>query len=385
MTVLLLAQSAVVAEVVARATSGQATIVPRSQWQDPTIAARELALATELVLIEAGDVPDEALAVARWSVERFGTPVVLISDDPTLGVQALRAGLRDLLPASSDVAEVHATIARHRRTAPTEAPRHGRIITVASPKGGVGKTTIATNLAVGLALSSGQPVVLVDLDLHFGDVSCALNLSPEYTLPETSRAALGGDSLALKPYLTRHETGLWVVAGTDDPAAADTVSTDQVAALLRTLASDFGFVVVDTSPGLSEHTLAALDLTTDLVLVTGLDVPGLRGLRKEIATLTELSLLVESRQVVLNFADPSRGLSVADVEATIRAGIDTRIPSAPAVPISVNQGIPLLQSQGKDKVTAQLNQLVARLIGRPEPTKRSMFARRKEPRIELLG
>ncbi|WP_353083254.1 AAA family ATPase, partial [Tessaracoccus lapidicaptus] len=149
-------------------------------------------------------------------------------------------------------------------------------------------------------------------------------------------------------------------------AAADAITSEEITALLKTLSQAFDYVVVDTSPGLSEHTLAALDLTGELVLVTGLDVPGVRGLRKEIETLSQLALLLESRHVVLNFADASRGLTVADVEATINAKVDVTLPTAKVVPISVNQGIPLLQTRGKDALTRELSSLVARIAGQPD-------------------
>ncbi|SDL41084.1 pilus assembly protein CpaE [Tessaracoccus oleiagri] len=319
-------------------------------------------------MVESGSDEQEALSIAGWAVERFGAPVVLVTPDPhRAGLAAMRAGVRDMITPDSTVDEYRDVIARNRWAAqsPSIDERRGRVITVASPKGGVGKTTVTTNLAVGLSQLAPESVVLVDLDIHFGDVASALNLLPEYALPDAARAA-GGDPLAVKPYLTRHETGLWVVAGSDSPAAADEVTATGVTDLLRSLVQSFSYVVVDTAPGLSEHTLAALDLTDILVLVTGLDVPGVRGLRKEIDTLAQLSLPLEARHIVLNFADAARGLTTADVESTIQAPVDHVLPSSKMVPISVNQGIPLLQSRTKDPVTRQLQQLVERISGQQE-------------------
>jgi pilus assembly protein CpaE len=119
--------------------------------------------------------------------------------------------------------------------------------------------------------------------------------------------------------------------------------------------------VVDTAPGLSEHTLAVMDETTDAVLLSSMDVPGLRGLRKELETLRTLDLLGQRRQVVINFADPAAGLSVADIEATIGAHVDVMLPRSKAAPASVNLGVPLLQSGARDPMTKQLRILVERL------------------------
>src|SRR5699024_9231265 len=116
-------------------------------------------------------------------------------------------------------------------------------------------------------------------------------------------------------------------------------------------------------------TLAAMDHTTDLVLLTSMDVPGVRGLRKELDTLGALGQEHDSRHIVLNFADPKAGLSVADVEATLAAPVDLTLPRSHAVPISVNQGAPLLQTLQRDPVTRQLQRLVSRFLPDPLPGK----------------
>ncbi|GAA4426054.1 hypothetical protein GCM10023169_24480 [Georgenia halophila] len=242
----------------------------------------------------------------------------------------------------------------------TEPAPGGSVISVVSPKGGVGKTTVATNLAVGLARTEPHSTVLVDLDVQFGDVASALNLSPEYSLVDAVRGPAARDSMVLKTFLTLHETGLYVVCGPDSPVAADSVSADAVSHLLEMLASEFRYVVVDTAPGLSEHTLAAMDQTSDLVLVTSMDVPGVRGLRKELDTLDDLGMFRDARFVTLNFADRRGGLSVADVEATLGAEVDLVLPRSKAALASVNLGVPLLQSRLRDPLTKQLRALVGR-------------------------
>lgn len=369
--VLLVARTPRVIDEVAIASGGQVVTLAGDD-ADALAAALSTSPPPELVMLETEWDPEGALAVAAWARDSFGAAVVLITDDPTgLALPAMRAGVRDMVSPQAAVEEFRDVIARNRHVPAIDTgqagPSHGQVITVASPKGGVGKTTVATNIAVGLARSAPDRVVLVDLDIHFGDVASALNLSPTYSLPDTIRPAAVGDAMALKTYLTRHETGLWVVPGSDSPAAADAVTAHDIRALVKTLAHSFDYVVIDTAPGLPEHTLAALDLTNELVLVTGLDVPGVRGLRKEIETLNQLGLLLDARHLVLNFADSSRGLSVADVEATISAKVDVVLPTAKMVPISVNQGVPLLQSQAKDPVTAQLAKLVGRIAKQPAP------------------
>jgi pilus assembly protein CpaE len=324
-----------------------------------------------VVVLDPAERVQDALFVAADLDQNFGIPVILVSDRAAeIGLAAMRSGVRDIVHPMAPLEEMKQALERAASHATPEgaqpgstgaAPQRGKVVTVASPKGGVGKTTVSTNLAVGLALKEPNSVVLVDLDIHFGDVGSALNISPEFTLPDMAHGPASRDSVALKSYLTQHQTGLFVVPGSDSPAAADAVTPKEIANLLNMLASQFKYVVVDTAPGLSEHTLSVLDLTDILVLVTSLDVPGVRGLRKELDTLRDISIVLDSRAVVLNFMHPSRGLSVADVEASIGRKVDFVVPQSNAVPISTNQGIPLVQSGSKDPVAKQLKALVDRV------------------------
>jgi pilus assembly protein CpaE len=331
----------------------------------------------EVVVLGPETSPAEALNLAaRLDVQCPGISVVLVADpSPALWQAAMRSGVRDVVPSASDVADLRAAIERAAQAAsgrrrvlrPVEetARYTGRVITVASPKGGVGKTTVSTNLAIGLTQAAPQSTVLVDLDVQFGDVASALGLAPEYGLPDVVAGPAAEDTMVLKTFLTQHPSGLYAVCGAESPAAGDTVSGADVGRLLAALAREFRYVVVDTAPGLSEQTLAALDRATDVVMLTSMDVPGVRGLRKELDVLRELCMIPAGRHVVMNFADPKGGLSVRDVETTIGSGVDVVLPWSKAVPPSTNAGVPLLQSGRKDPMAKELRRLVARFAATP--------------------
>ena len=325
------------------------------------------------VVVLGPDVPATEALMLATSFDRHypSISVVFVAElSPDGLLSAVRAGVRDVVAPNVDLDELVSVIDRassaalDRRRAMTAAelePVHRRVIAVVSPKGGSGKTTVATNIAVALALADPLSTVVVDLDVQFGDVATALGVVPEHCLTDAVAGVASEDSMVLKTFLSAHSTGLFALCGSDSPGEGDEVTGAQVTMLLRLLSQQFRYVVVDTAPGLSEQTLAALDCATDAVLLSSMDVPGVRGLRKEIQLLRELNLMPTSAHVVMNFADSRGGLSAADVATTIGTPIDVLVPRSRAVPSSTNQGLPLLQVQSKDPAAAALRQLVRRL------------------------
>ena len=332
----------------------------------------------EVVVLGPGAPLAEALELAgRLDAAWHGVAVVLAAAPPaTAWPDVMRAGIRELVAPDAEGPDLAAAVGRaaqaalSRRgalrpvTADPTAP--GRVVTVVSPKGGVGKTTVATNLAVGLAAAAPQSTVVVDLDVQFGDVATALGLQPEYTLPDAVAARASEDSMVLKTFLTQHPRGLFAVCGSDSPAAGDTVTGEDVGRLLASLARQFRYVVVDTAPGLSDPTLAAIDRATDVVLLSSMDVPGVRGLRKEIDVLRELDLVPAGRHVVMNMAEPKRGLALADVERALGTAVDVVLPRSAAVPASTNAGVPLLLGDARrDPATKEMRRLLERFAPTP--------------------
>jgi pilus assembly protein CpaE len=365
---------------VKEATDGDVAVLPPGRLPSEPARLFEQLLDGELpdVLLVGPHAPaPEVLTLAsRLDVQSPGIAVVLMAEpSPEMWQAAMRAGIRDLLPPTAEVGDIraaveragHAAASRRRVLRPvSETERYaGRVITIASPKGGVGKTTVSTNLAIGLTAAAPQSTVLVDLDVQFGDVASALSLVPEYTLPDAVRGPASEDTMVLKTFLTQHPSGLYAVCGAESPAAGDTVTGEDVTRLLASLAREFRYVVVDTAPGLSEQTLAALDRATDVVMLTSMDVPGVRGLRKELDVLRELAMIPAGRHVVMNFADPKGGLQVRDVETTIGTGVDVVLPRSKAVPASTNQGVPIIQSHRRDPMAKEMRRLVARFAATP--------------------
>ncbi|HET6826529.1 MAG TPA: AAA family ATPase [Amnibacterium sp.] len=325
---------------------------------------------TELVLLGPGVSTEDALRLAAaFDVQHPAIAVVLVGvADPELALAAMRAGVRDILDPAADPESIRVLLERalaaaagRRRDPSAVAPvEEGRIIVVASPKGGVGKTTLAANIAVALGRIAPMSTVLVDLDAQFGDVASALRLEPEHSLADAVGGAAGLDSMVLKTFLSVHHSSIYALCAPADPAEADRISGEDVGHVLEQLAREFRYVVVDTAPGLGEHALAALERATETVLICTMDVPSVRGLREEIEVIDRLGLGSGRRSVAVNLADRGTGLSIRDIEATIRTPVDVVIPRSRDVAYSTNRGVPLLQEKNRGRAAKALRTLAGR-------------------------
>jgi pilus assembly protein CpaE len=358
---------------------------------DPERLVKELVLPNpDLVVLGPGMPQTAAVAIAgAFDRLRPEVAIVLVGErTPALLDRALRAGVRDVIAPDTPRGELVDAIDRALETAvrrranvlaEREEGRGGRVVMVLSPKGGAGKTTIATNLAVGIGKRRPREVVLVDGDLQFGDVANALRLVPDRTIADAARAATV-DATALKVFLTPHPTGVYAFCGPEEPGDADGVAPELMAQWVRMLAGEFPFVVVDTDAGLSEHTLAMAEVATDLVLVCATDVPSIRSMRKEMAALEVIGLADVNRILVLNRADARVGLSLDDIEATLECKADIAIPSSRTVPLAMNQGTPLLETSTASPAVGPLLELASRFVPEVAPVGRRRRGKGKHAR-----
>ena len=234
-------------------------------------------------------------------------------------------------------------------------PAH-RIITILSPKGGAGKTTVGTNLAVALAARHPRKVVLVDLDLQFGDVASVLRLQPTTTISDIARK-WPVDSANLKLALTAHQSGIYTLCAPLTPAEADDVTAEHVSGVLQILQRSFEYVIVDTDPGLSERVLSALDICTDLVMVCATEIPSIQGLSKALQALDVIGLTEPSRHFLLNRADAKVGVEFEDIERMVGASIDIRVPSSIDMVKATNGGVPMMLAKTNDSIVKAFDRL----------------------------
>lgn len=298
--------------------------------------------------------------------------------------QALRVGVKDVLtdPLTTDqVYEAIERVATTLKTAPiaglgsdvvTEGfdGELGQVITVFSTKGGAGKSVIAANLAVILAQRSDKPVVLVDADLQFGDIAVMLKLAPQHTIVDAVAGLDRLDMTMVQSLLTMHQpSGLHVLAAPLEPAFADQIGAAEMVKIVEVLRKFAAFVIVDTPAYFNDVVLGLIEVSDEVLLVAGMDVPNIKNVKIGLQTLRLLNTPKEKLRLILNRANSKAKLDVSEVERTLQVTADALIPSDVVVPQAVNKGIPVVIASPRSSVSKALDEL-ADLFHAPSSAKR---------------
>lgn len=318
-----------------------------------TEAAHHLREGSAQLLVVGPTVPhDEALDCVRTlRDDGVSVGIVLCPTEITQSLlhAALRAGADDVVAAAappSEMGEVFGEVLRRTRTRAgaeeqvAPAPS-GRVVTVLSMKGGVGKTVVSSNLAVAIA-GLGKSVALVDLDLQFGDVGIVLGLEPTQTIVGAVQSGERLDADMLRGFLVTHSSGVHALLAPTLPEDAEIVTASRIDRILGLLVTMFDYVVIDTPPTLDEAVLTALDRSDRVLVVTMMDVASVKNSRVSLQKLRQLGYNGSLVDIMLNRADSKVYLKAEEVEQVIGMPIKYRLPSDLQIPRSVNKGVPVV-------------------------------------------
>lgn len=318
----------------------------------------------------------ELSAVEQLLTARREVGAIMATNELTTDLlqRALRAGVKDVLQLPVESTALAEAVARVANTlavaAPVAAPGGGgggavetdgdlgRVITVFSTKGGAGKSVIATNLAVVLAQRSPKPVVLIDADLQFGDIAVMLKLSPQHTIVDAVSALDRLDAQLLKSLLIEHgPSKLLVLPAPLEPAFADQIGAAEMVRIVEVLRSFCSFVVVDTPAYFNDVVLGLIEVSDDVLLVAGMDIPNIKNVKIGLQTLRLLNTPMEKLRLILNRANSKVKLDVGEVERTLGVQAEALIPSDVVVPQAVNKGEAVVLNAPKSGVSKSLEQL----------------------------
>ncbi|MEA2518941.1 MAG: pilus assembly protein CpaE [Chloroflexota bacterium] len=307
-------------------------------------------------------------------------PVLCVSqtDDVEERIRFLEAGADDVMARPFDARElearVEALLLRFQRSKDRGAvvstdgitvTRLRRTVAVHSPKGGVGTSTVAVNVAMAAALRAPDRVVIVDLDLQFGQVATHLNIQPRQTLADVVRedAAMREPEL-LRTYATKHDSGLHVLAAPTGPEQAALVTADHVDRILATLLDTYDQVVIDTGTWLDERTQRAFEHAESVLFVVNPEIAALKSMTALIEYLGESGTVAAKSTFVLNNTFGREILKLRDVEAGLSTKIALELPHDPFLYLkAVNEGVPIVLGAPRSAAAERLTQLSTLAFG----------------------
>ena len=247
------------------------------------------------------------------------------------------------------------------------AVEQGKIISFFSPKGGVGRTTIATNLAVALHQTTEKPVVLVDGSLPFGDVAVILNMSPKAkTVADLIGSFESADADVIESILVQHSTGIKVMLAPPTPESTELITGAHIKHVLEILRQRYAYVVVDTWPSYGEQVITMLDVADVVLSLMTLEITSLKNIRVFMEVVEKLGYSQDKVQLVANRNDSSGGIKASDVEASLGRKIPhTIVSDGRTLVLAVNRGVPFVISHKDSQVSKDIFALAAKLAGAP--------------------
>lgn len=363
--------------------------------EDPDEAIR-IAPEHQIIVVDVVAPPRSVASVCRdlrVQPELAEMPILAISPSDTVEdrIRLLEAGADDVMVRPVDERELDARIEaldlRFRRskdarpaTVVTSTKRTGRrLVVVFSPKGGVGTTTVAVNLAIAMAAKEPDRVLLVDLAPVTGTVVDHLNAHPKLAITDLARDPLGvNDPEAAKMYLDRHGR-LQILAGSPSARVAALVARDNVGQMLETLLLAVPNVVVDAGSHLDDRAIAILELADNVVVVVTPEFPALKTVHQMLEYVHETGAAIAEPTIVVNEMFSREMLTQADIEGALSRRVTVRIPHDPRIFLrAANEGSPVMDSAASSPQAQRFVELAAVLLGEDAP---SMAADRRPRRL----
>ena len=324
----------------------------------------------DVVLVEIGRGLEENIsfiermrhALPRTSFYAFGGDL----DSDTV-IRAVNAGAKYFIkePFSVSMMEklVDRTLSENRVEAGGKG-KDGKVLTVFSNKGGLGNTTVATNLAVSLSLTCRKSVVLVDLDLQFGDISIFLDLHPTYTISDLATRIKDLDEELIQSSLIRHETGVHALTEPRMAEESDLVTPDHINKILATMRGMFDYVVVDTTHSFDDVIIEALELSDQILLVSVLDLPTIRNTQRCLEIFRRLNFSDEKIKIVVNRFMSEEEVDPGRFESALKFPVYWKIPNDYSTVINaINGGVPIQRLAPSSGIARNFAELAMSLTG----------------------
>jgi pilus assembly protein CpaE len=308
--------------------------------------------------------------IERIAREFPETHVLVKSNDkrPETILKTLRAGAKDFFPEPVSNGEMHFAIEKIIRQQDGYADRHSKIITVFSGKGGVGTTMIAANLAINLTEMTSRSVVVVDLNLQFGNINMYLDVRTFSTLSDVISNFNRLDQALLHGSLAKHPSGVCVLSAPKELEDGEMITSEQVTRILNLLKDSFDYVIVDTPHYFDEYNLPAFDLADVILLVSCPLLPSIRNTQHCLNTFKRLGYNIEKVKLLINrYLKPSE-ITLKEIEDTLDCPVFWMIPNDfVTVTSSINRGEPISIIAPRSEINTSLMQLASKFAEEEVP------------------
>ncbi|SOC37266.1 AAA family ATPase [Ureibacillus acetophenoni] len=299
--------------------------------------------------------------------------IILVGDEQELNlINALRSGANDVLSYTAEedaIVEVLNRVEKHFKLKETQAmnkeqDQNGLVITACSTKGGVGKTTLIVNLASVLS-NENLKVAVLDLSLQFGDVSLYYDVKPKKTIYEWVKEEYGVPNTDLSKYMIKHSSGVDIFPAPIRPEFSEAITEEHIHDLIQQCRRLYDYILIDTPPYLTEHTLISLEKSNEILLMTFMDLPTLKNNKIFIETLEALNLKYKVR-IILNRYYKVKGIHPETVEKIFELPIFAQIPNKEKdITASINEGKPYALTNPNSAFSKSIKFLARKLIGSP--------------------
>ncbi|MHB0998497.1 MAG: AAA family ATPase [Armatimonadota bacterium] len=285
---------------------------------------------------------------------------------------AMRSGARAFIPNPPDLQHLHdiiselSEVSKNKRSADYQdwknPDKYSKIVSITAGKGGVGKTTICSNLAVTLAKRYNNKVILVDLYSQFGDIATMLNLAPKLTITDMSMIHCDLDPELIRNYITRHASGVNVLTTSNKPIQIDSININFLEDLLYILKQMYKFIIIDIPPFLHSTSTHVLRMSNRIFLVSNLmDLTAITDTRKFIDALQSEDVPNERIEIILNRISKTNNINLADVEQALARNIIAGIPEDTRVVNSINEGVPLVLSDADSNFNRSFQEIADKI------------------------
>lgn len=312
----------------------------------------------DIGLIALDSNPDRALRLVQQVHEASPNCAILVTSSSTDGnliLRAMRAGVKEFIPAPVNIEDLLAALERISDSKFGRGENRARgstIIAVCGATGGVGTTSVAVNLGCALAADPGNSVALVDIDLCLGDADIFLDSIPDYTLVDVAQNVTRLDFTLLKRSLTKHSSGLYLLPRPVQLEDVQHITPEDLRRVIGLLKATFSHVIIDCSKSFSAIDMVALEMANHVLLVTQLDLPCLRNVVRLMMSFGQMDTMKDKIRIIVNRVGLDSQIGLKKAQETIGREIFWQLPNDYRTMVEVrNNGVPLTEQAPKAAIT----------------------------------